>query len=69
MVNSENVLELLMDMPEAFQIMEKAQKRLLDEQNRRENFYNEITEDLKAEFINGEVIVHSPVKSRHASND
>jgi Uma2 family endonuclease len=66
MKDSDNVLELLLDLPEAFQIMEKAQKRLLDEQNRRENFYNEITEDIKAEFINGEVIVHSPVKSHHA---
>lgn len=32
---------------------------------RRERFYDEITESQKAEFINGEVIVHSPAKDRH----
>jgi Uma2 family endonuclease len=31
----------------------------------RERFYDEITESQKAEFINGEVIVHSPAKVRH----
>src|SRR6266850_8335915 len=36
-----------------------------EERARRERFYNEITEDQKAEFINGEVIVHSPNKIRH----
>ena len=28
-------------------------------------FYNEITEHEKAEFINGEIIIHSPVKKAH----
>ena len=31
----------------------------------RERFYNEMTEGEKVEFINGEVILHSPVKKRH----
>ena len=35
------------------------------EQAKRERFYNEMTEGEKVEFINGEVIVHSPVKKRH----
>jgi Uma2 family endonuclease len=35
------------------------------ERQRRERFYEEITEEQKAEFINGEVIMHSPAKARH----
>jgi Uma2 family endonuclease len=31
----------------------------------RERFYDEVTESQKAEFINGEVVVHSPAKVRH----
>ncbi len=38
---------------------------LSEEQKKREQFYEEIREDQKAEFINGEVIVHSPVKIEH----
>lgn len=60
------ILDLLMDTPEAFKILEKAQNMLRDEQTKREEFYNWVTDDLKAEFINGEIIVHSPVKSSHA---
>lgn len=60
------IVDLLMDRPEAFQILEQAHTLLRNEQSKREQFYNEITDDIKAEFINGEIIVHSPVKSSHA---
>ena len=44
----------------------RAFERMLDEERaRRERFYEEIDADQKAEFINGEVIVHSPVRRRH----
>ena len=36
-----------------------------DEKRRRRDFREWVTPDVKAEFINGEVIVHSPVKRRH----
>jgi len=35
------------------------------EQARREQFYEEMSETRKTEFINGEVIVHSPVRLYH----
>ena len=35
------------------------------EKERRERFYEEITPSMKAEFINGEIIVHSPVSLFH----
>ena len=34
---------------------------LEEERQKREHFYNDVTEYDKAEFINGEIIVHSPV--------
>lgn len=40
-------------------------KKLIEEKKRREQFYNDIDENMKVEFINGEVIVHSPVMKRH----
>ncbi len=35
------------------------------EQRRRERFYDEVADDEKAEFINGEVIMHSPARAKH----
>ncbi len=39
--------------------------RLRDETERRERFYEEMSDDQKVEFIEGEVIVHSPARNRH----
>ncbi len=38
---------------------------LSEERKKRKRFYDEVREDQKAEFINGEVIVHSPVRIEH----
>lgn len=35
------------------------------EQQRRQEFYDWVTPEMKAEFIDGEVIVHSPVRKKH----
>lgn len=35
------------------------------ERSERERFYNLVHENVKAEFINGQIIFHSPVKGRH----
>lgn len=42
-----------------------------EERAKREAFYNWVTEEMKAEFISGEIIVHSPVTDAHerASNN
>jgi Uma2 family endonuclease len=42
------------------------QKKVENETQKRQLFYNEITEQQKAEFINGEIICHSPVKNQHS---
>ncbi len=41
------------------------QSLLQAEREKRERFYEKMTEDQKVEFINGEIMVHSPVRLRH----
>ncbi|AQG82224.1 Uma2 family endonuclease [Spirosoma montaniterrae] len=55
----------LFDAPDAQLIINRVQSMLNDEKRRRQEFYDWLTDDVKAEFINGEVILHSPVKRRH----
>ncbi len=61
----EAVLEQLFHSPKLALYSWQIQSVLSDEQEKRDRFYEEITEDQKAEFINGEVIVHSPVRIEH----
>ena len=42
------------------------QATLEAEQRRREQFIEEIDESMKAEFINGEVVIHSPARRVHS---
>lgn len=52
--------------PDLKGIVKSLQSTLEEEDRLRQQFYNTIEEDDKAEFINGEVILHSPVKLEHA---
>lgn len=61
----EDLLTQILELPDAPLLMQEVNSRLAEERTRRENFYNEIDESIKAEFINGEMIVHSPVMKRH----
>jgi Uma2 family endonuclease len=58
-------LKNLLEAPNLPQLVEEAQAVLLEEKRQREQFYHDIDETVKAEFINGKVILHSPVKRRH----
>ena len=58
-------LEEILESPELPAIHQALQQRLEAERARRERFYEEITPEDKAEFINGEVIMHSPALVRH----
>ncbi len=60
------IAELLKE-PHAYLIIQEIQKILDHEKARRIAFYNDITEQEKVEFINGEIIVQSPVMKRHNS--
>ncbi|NKQ36192.1 MAG: Uma2 family endonuclease [Chloroflexi bacterium] len=55
----------LLNSPRLSLYASQIQAVLDDEARRRQAFYAEISEADKAEFINGEVIYHSPVKLRH----
>ncbi|MDX2133845.1 MAG: Uma2 family endonuclease [Saprospiraceae bacterium] len=61
-----DILAQLMDAPNAALIIDEVQHRLDDEREKRMRFYNDIDESVKAEFINGEIILHSPVTRAHA---
>ena len=56
-----NLINSILGLPNAPLILEKVNAALDVEREKRIAFYNEITEQVKAEFINGEIIIHSPV--------
>lgn len=60
-----NLLAAVLNDPTAPTIVEAARKALEDERHRRAEFREWISEDMKAEFINGEIVMHSPVKRKH----
>jgi Uma2 family endonuclease len=64
MTSAEPIQELLAS-PELPNAVDRLSMVLESERKRRERFYDEITPETKAEFINGEVIVHSPVSLNH----
>ncbi len=55
----------LLEAPDAKLVIERVQAILADEAARRRSFREWLQDDVKAEFINGEIIMHSPVKRRH----
>lgn len=63
----ELLLEKVLERPDAFRLMEKMHTALTQEQTLRQHFYEIVEENRKMEFINGEIIFHSPVKKRHNS--
>lgn len=55
-------LEELESSPELLDHVEHLNRVVEEERRRREQFINDLDEDTKAEFINGQVVVHSPVR-------
>ncbi len=64
---TEEIIQQLMQSPRLPQLTRQFQAILRAEQEKRQRFYEEMPDAQKVEFINGEVIVHSPVKFRHSS--
>jgi Uma2 family endonuclease len=62
---SNRLISEILEEPDAYFLLQEAHIALEDEKARRIAFYNDITEQEKVEFINGEIIVHSPVMKRH----
>ncbi len=57
--------ESILEMPNAFLLVDKVKSKLYDEQQQRRHFYEIVEENRKMEFINGEIVFHSPVKLQH----
>ncbi|MEM6845606.1 MAG: Uma2 family endonuclease [Bacteroidota bacterium] len=51
--------------PDALLIIEQIQRAIREEEAKRYEYYELVHEDYKAEFINGEIIFHSPVRKAH----
>jgi Uma2 family endonuclease len=59
------ILKPIVRSPKLKSLIDELNEIWLNEQKRREEFYNWVTPEIKAEFIDGEIIVHSPVRSVH----
>ena len=60
-------VEKILASPNAPQQIDTLYQAMQDEKKRRHDFREWLTPTIKAEFINGQVILHSPVKKRHFS--
>ena len=58
-------LESILHSPRLPDIAAVLNERLRDETERRERFYDEMSDDQKVEFIGGEIVMHSPARNRH----
>jgi Uma2 family endonuclease len=59
------VLEPLLQSPQLIEHAARLNRLIAAERERRFKFHEEITEDGKWEFINGEVVMHSPARHQH----
>lgn len=62
---NQDLVERIMRQTTAPLLIEQLKERIAEEHARRLSFYAWIDEQTKAEFINGEVVVHSPVRRKH----
>lgn len=58
-------VEQTLKMPNAALFVRKVEAALEEEKKKRRHFYEIVEENKKMEFINGEIIFHSPVKLQH----
>jgi Uma2 family endonuclease len=61
----ESVLEPLIRSPKLPTYIRQLEIALAEEQRKRQHFYETVKEGDKVEFINGEVVMHSPVRLSH----
>jgi Uma2 family endonuclease len=61
----DNILKDIIDSPKLPDYVNELQQYLLQEEAKRNAFYENVRDDEKAEFINGEVICSSPARDKH----
>lgn len=65
MESREALLDKLKSAPDVLLLIKELQQNIAAEAKERQKFYDLVHEDHKAEFINGEIVFHSPVKRQH----
>lgn len=60
-----NLVDTILEQTNAEAIIDEVKQRLEAEKMARQKFYALIDEDTKAEFVNGQILYHSPVKKEH----
>lgn len=65
MKDRDALLNPILDSPMLPELLEEVQRAWAKERRLRQKFYADITPEHKWEFIQGEVIMHSPAKNRH----
>ena len=61
----DDILQPILHSPRLKEYMNELSSYIKTEEEKREHFYATVTEQEKAEFINGEVVYHSPVIRKH----
>ena len=61
----ESAIQPLLHSPLLPEIVETLQSRIREEAARRRTFYEDLRDDQKAEFVDGQVILHSPARGKH----
>ncbi|MEM9885455.1 MAG: Uma2 family endonuclease [Bacteroidota bacterium] len=59
------VLEPIITAPNFPELLNEINEIWEEEQQKRRAFYKDVTPSVKWEFINGEIVVHSPARNRH----
>jgi len=59
------VVEELLNSPELLEVVAELNAAVEEEKRRRLQFYADITPNMKAEFINGQPVYHSPARHGH----
>lgn len=65
MSDVDSLLEPILHSPKLPELLALLKDKYKEEQAKRAQFYQDITPEQKVEFIEGEVILHSPARNRH----
>jgi len=61
----ETLLAPLRHSPQLVEVVDVLQHQLDEEKIRRRRFYEEMAPEQKIEFIDGDVVLHSPARNKH----
>ena len=61
----DTLLQPVLHSPQLVEAVDRLQQQIESERELRQQFYDEMTPEQKVEFINGEVVLHSPARNRH----